>query len=165
MAVFPVSCPSEPNQIFYYIILQFLPPISLGSPRASLAPPAEEMFPLQPSVVMGGHIGNQSRNRRRVQRAGPPALDRLLFGRELPLHGRKEKREVSLCAAHTHIAYCTYMCRCIWVNLMHMGLETQASTFSRYGADTWDHPHVRTEHMNFQEHGVEHLETDKSNGE
>ena len=90
MAVFPVSCPSEPNQIFYYIILQFLPPISLGGPRASLAPSAEEMFPLQPSVVMGGHIGNQSRNRRRVQRAGPPALDGLLFGRELPLYGRKE---------------------------------------------------------------------------
>lgn len=54
MAVFPVFCPSEPNQIFYYIILQFLPPISLGSPRASVAPSAEEMFPLQPSVVMEG---------------------------------------------------------------------------------------------------------------
>lgn len=90
-----------------------------------------------------------------VQRAGPPALDRLLFGRESPLHGRKEKRELSLRAAHTHIAYCTYMCRYIWVNLMHMGSEIQASTFFRYRADTWDHPHIRTEHMNFQEPRVE----------
>lgn len=80
MAVFPVYCPSQPDRIFYYIILQFLPPISLGGPRASLAPPAEETFRLQPSVVMGGHIGNQSRNRRREQRAGPTALERLLFG-------------------------------------------------------------------------------------
>ncbi len=54
MAVFPVFCPSEPNQIFYYIILQFLPPISPESPRASVAPSVVEMFPLQPSVVMEG---------------------------------------------------------------------------------------------------------------
>lgn len=75
------------------ILLQYSPisaPISLGSPRALLAPSAEEMFPLQPSVVMGGHIGNQSRNRRTVQRAGPPALDWLLFGQELPLYESKE---------------------------------------------------------------------------
>lgn len=74
MADFPVSCPSESNQISYYNILRFLPPSASGSPGALLAPSVEEMFPLQPSVVMGGHIGNQSRNRRTVQRAGPPRL-------------------------------------------------------------------------------------------
>lgn len=72
MADFPVSCPSESNQISYYNILRFLPPSASGSPGALLAPSVEEMFPLQPSVVMGGHIGNQSRNRRTVQRAGLP---------------------------------------------------------------------------------------------
>lgn len=46
-----------------------------------LALSAEEMSHPQPSVVMGGHIGNQSWNRRKVKRSGPPALDRLLFGR------------------------------------------------------------------------------------
>lgn len=58
--------PPEPSQIFYYIILQFLPPISFGDPGVLLATSFEEMFPLYPSVVMGGHIGNQSRNRRRL---------------------------------------------------------------------------------------------------
>lgn len=96
MAVFPVSCPSEPNQIFYYIILQFLPPICLRGPGALLAPSAQEMFPLQPSVVMGGHIGNQSRNRRRAQRAGPPALGGLLFGQEILHHGRIDWEEVNM---------------------------------------------------------------------
>lgn len=71
MADFTVSYPSEPNQIFYYIILQFLPPISFTDPGALLVMSVEEMFPLLPSVVIGGHIGNQSRNKRRVQRAGP----------------------------------------------------------------------------------------------
>lgn len=82
MAIFPVSCPSEPNQIFYYIILQFPPPISLGGPGASLE-------------LTGGHIGNQSRNRRRAQRASPQALARFLFGQELPHHVRMEYRDVN----------------------------------------------------------------------
>lgn len=124
MAIFPVSCPSEPNQIFYYITLQFLPPISLGGPRASLELLDEEMFPLQPSVVTGGHIGNQSRNRRRAQRAGPPALDRLFFGQELPRHRRSIERWT--CRLHTHKTYIhTNMCQCIWVNLIHTGNTSQ----------------------------------------
>lgn len=103
MAVFPVSCTSESNQRFYYIILQFLPPISLGGPGASLAPSAQEMFPLQPSVVIGGHIGNQSRNRRRGQRADPPTLGMLLFGQELPLQVESSGKRWT-CTLHTHAA-------------------------------------------------------------
>lgn len=30
------------------------------------------------------------------------------------------------------MAYCTYMCQCIWVNLVHTGAEIQASTFLKH---------------------------------
>lgn len=30
---------------------------------------------------------------------------------------------------YTHMADCTYMCQCIWRDLMHTGVELQASTF------------------------------------
>lgn len=111
------------------------------------------MFPLQPSVVMGGHIGNQSWNRRRVQRAGPPALDRLLFGPELPLYGRKEWREVNLYTAHTH----THTHGLLYIHVsMHMGEpcaygSRNTSQHISQTQVTWGNSHICTVHNKLSE--------------
>lgn len=114
------------------ILLRYSPisaPISLGGPGASLELSAEEMFPLQPSVVTGGHIGNQSWNRRRSQRADPSAQDRLLSGQELLHHGWGGEQGEPVHCTHTSLMYIQHTGQCKWLSLMGSGVSCWKESF------------------------------------